>query len=81
MKVCALIFRQVLQKHDDLLCDGLMAGGLELVEAVEKDVGAGEDLGRPTRLKRDLGHDGITIEVSARGFEKAPPRRGFRFVR
>lgn len=26
MKVCALIFRQVRQQHDDLLRDGLMVG-------------------------------------------------------
>ncbi len=44
MKVCTLVSRQVRQQHDDLLRDGLMAGGLKLVEAVQEDVGAREIL-------------------------------------
>jgi hypothetical protein len=70
MQVGALVCRKVLQEHDDLLGDALMAGGLELVEAVEKNVGARENSGRPTRLERDLGHERISIEIGSGSFEK-----------
>lgn len=70
IEVCALVCRQVLQEHDDLLRDRLMAGGLKLVEAVEEDVGARQKFGRATRLERDLGHERIPLKVRAWGFEK-----------
>lgn len=51
-EIRSLIRREILQEHDDLLGHSPMARGLELIEAVEKDVGARENLGRPTRLER-----------------------------
>ncbi|HST39482.1 MAG TPA: hypothetical protein VLK58_08235 [Conexibacter sp.] len=68
----------MVEQDKDLLRDDPVAGRLELGEAIEKDVDVGQEARSPSGRKRDLGNDGVCVEIGASRKISVPLRRQWR---